>query len=340
MTPDSPIEDAPLEIGDWRPQNYADQYLGMTDLRTAFAQSLNSAAVRLQEQVGREQVIALARQLGITSPLPAHPSLALGGMEASLLELTAAYAAVRANAARVEPYVVRAVQAPGGVTFRERQPAPSNRDWLGQPMVDLLGEAVRTGTGKAAVLDAPVFGKTGTTQDYRDAWFIGFTEELVVGVWVGNDENAPMTGVTGSSLPAKIWRSFVAEALRPTDEAEPSTSDRRPPAEAIAGIPDVVDTATLRIEGGTVRLAGVTGLGGAYARDLAAYIGDRGIACRLTSSERYRCEVDGFDLAELVLRNGAGRATAHAAPALVEAQRKARDEARGIWSTPVLIRGH
>jgi membrane peptidoglycan carboxypeptidase len=340
MTPDSPIEDAPLEIGDWRPQNYADLYLGMTDLRTAFAQSLNSAAVRLQEQVGREQVIALARQLGITSPLPPHPSLALGGMEVSLLELTAAYGAVRANAARIEPYLVRAVQAPGGVTFRERRAPPANHDWLRQPMVELLGEAVRSGTGRAAALDVPVFGKTGTTQDHRDAWFIGFTEDLVVGVWVGNDENTPMTGVTGSSLPAKIWRSFVAQALGSPEEADLVAEALRPIGEVVAGIPDVVDTATLRIAGRTVRLDGVTGAGGGYARDLAAYIGDREIACRLMADDRYRCEIGGWDLSEVVLRNGVGRATADAPPELVEAQRNAREENRGIWAAPVLIRGH
>jgi penicillin-binding protein 1A len=340
LSPDSPIEDAPLEIDGWRPANYADRYLGATDLRTAFAQSLNSAAVRLQEQVGREQVIAVARQMGITSPLPPHPSLALGGMEASLLELTTAYAAVRAGAPRIEPYVVRAVQAQGGVAFRQRRAPPSNRDWLGQPMVELLGEAVRSGTGRAAALDVPVFGKTGTTQDHRDAWFIGFTEDLVVGVWVGNDENTPMTGVTGSGLPAKIWRSFVAQALRPPGEPDPVAQASRTMRAAVMGIPDVVDTATLRIAGGTVRLDGVAGVGGSHARDMAAYIGDREIACRLTAHDRYRCEADGWDLSEVVLRNGAGRATLDAAPELVEAQRKAREENLGIWAAPVLIRGH
>ena len=340
MSPDSPIEDAPLEIDGWQPHNYTEQYLGATDLRTAFAHSLNTAAVRLQEQVGREQVIAIARQMGITSPLPPHPSLALGGMEVSLLELTAAYAAVRAGAARIEPYVVRAVRAPGGVTFRERQSPPPNPDWLGQPMVELLGEAVRSGTGMAAALEVPAFGKTGTTQDHRDVWFIGFTEDLVVGVWVGNDENTPMTGVTGSSLPAKIWRSFLAQALQPPDEADLVAEAVRSMGEVVAGIADIIDTATLRIAGGTVRLEGVSGARGGYARDLAADIGDREIACRLTADDRYRCELDGWDLSEVVLRNGAGRSTPDAAPELVEAQRKAREERRGIWAMPVLIRGH
>ena len=188
----------------------------MTDLRTGFAQSLNTAAVRLQEQVGRDQVIALAKEMGIGSPLSPHPSLALGSTEANLLELTAAYAAVLADVRRVEPYAVRAARTPGGATFRRRPAASPRPDWPRPAIMDLLFEAMRSGTGSAAALDVPVFGKTGTTQDYRDAWFIGFTEDLVVGVWVGNDDHAPMNGVTGGGLPAQIWRSFVAEALQAT----------------------------------------------------------------------------------------------------------------------------
>ena len=189
-------------------------------MRTAFAESLNSAAVRVQEEIGREAVIALAKEMGISSPLGPHPSLALGSAEVSLLELTAAYAAVLANVGRVEPYVVRAVRAPGGATFHRPRGAPARADWPRAQIMDLLLEAVRSGTGRAASLDVPVFGKTGTTQDHRDAWFIGFAEDLVVGVWVGNDDNAPMRGVTGGKLPAKIWQSFVADALKPPDQAD------------------------------------------------------------------------------------------------------------------------
>jgi membrane peptidoglycan carboxypeptidase len=338
MSPDSPIEDAPIQIGDWRPQNYSDRYLGRTTLRTAFAKSLNTAAVRLQERVGREEVIALARQMGIKSPLSPHPSLALGGMEVTLLDLTAAYAAVLANVGRVEPYVVRAVQAPGGASFRQRRSAPPSADWPRPPIIELLRESVRSGTGKEAALDVPVFGKTGTTQDHRDAWFIGFTEGLVVGVWVGNDDGTPMKGVTGGSLPAKIWRTFVAETLSPSEDADlvaavdnASRLTQTTP-EVVVGVPNVLDTATLRIADRTVRLEGVSGVGGAYARGMGEYIADREVACRPTADDRYRCEVDGWDLSEVVLFNGGGRVTADAAPELVEAERKARREGRGIWS--------
>jgi penicillin-binding protein 1A len=344
MSPDSPVEDAPLQIADWQPRDYSDHYLGLTDLRTAFAQSLNTAAVRLQEQVGRDQVIALAREMGIRSPLPPHPSLALGSAEAPLLELTAAYAAVLADVRRVEPYAVRAARAPGGATFRRRPTASPRPDWPRPAIMELLFEAVRSGTGSAAGLDVPVFGKTGTTQDHRDAWFIGFTEDLVVGVWVGNDDHAPMNGVTGGGLPAQIWRSFVADALKPAGEADVAAvgrvaPDAAPLGEVVIGAPAFLDSATLRIAGRILQLEGVMGIGAAYVRDVERYIGDREIACRPTMAERYRCQVDGYDLSEIVLLNGRGRAAPDASPDLVDAERQARSDGRGVWATPVLIRG-
>jgi membrane peptidoglycan carboxypeptidase len=192
----------------------------------------------------------------------------------------------------------------------------------------------------------PVFGKTGTTQDHRDAWFIGFTPDLVVGVWVGNDDNAPMRAVTGGGLPAAIWRSFVADALEPPDGTDPvaDAADRLRHAmlttEVVTGVPQVIDTATLSIADGIVRLAGVSGAGGRHAQELADYIGAREISCRRTTGDRYRCALDGWDLAEIVLLNGRGRATPQAAPALLEAQRTARDEGRGVWAAPVLVRGY
>ncbi|HSA82068.1 MAG TPA: PBP1A family penicillin-binding protein [Geminicoccaceae bacterium] len=345
ISPDSLVDDASLEIGDWRPRNYAERYLGVTDVRTAFAQSLNSATIRLQKQVGREKVIALAREMGIDTPLPPHPSLALGSAEASLLELTAAYAAVLANLGRVEPYVVRAVQAPGGATFRRQPAVVPEPTWPRRPIMELLHEAVRSGTGRAAGLEVPVFGKTGTTQDHRDAWFIGFVENLVVGVWVGNDDNRPMKGVTGGDLPAEIWRSFVAEALQRPDPAHvvADGSDARPSARAgalLAGIPSVLDTATLRFADGIVQLEGVVGLGGSYVRDLAAYVRDREIVCRFTTDDHARCQVDDRDLSEVVLLSGRGLAAPAAAPELVAAQRAARDEGRGVWATPIIVRGN
>jgi membrane peptidoglycan carboxypeptidase len=337
--------DAPLQLEGWQPRNYQERYLGPTDLRTAFAQSLKSAADRLQETVEREQVVALARAMGIASPLPPHPSLALGSAEVTLLELTAAYGAVRADVGRVVPYLVRAVRAPGDAAFQRRRTTPPPASWPRPQIMELLLAAAESGTGRAARLEVPVFGKTGTTQDHRDAWFVGFAEDLVVGVWVGNDDNAPMRGVTGGGLPARVWQSFVAQALQPAATADlvaDAGAASRPAltAEVVSGIPTVIDTATLRIAGGIVPLAGVSGAGGSHARDLADYIGGREVLCRRAADQRYSCELDGWDLAEIVLLNGGGRVAPQAAADLQEAQRKARDEGRGVWARPVLIRGY
>ena len=345
ISPDSLVDDAPLEIGDWRPRNYEERYLGLTDARTAFAQSLNSATVRLQEQVGREKVIALAKEMGIGTPLPPHPSLALGAAEATLLELTAAYAAVLADVGRVEPYIVRAVQAPGGATFRRQLAPPPEPTWPRRPMMELLHEAVRSGTGRAAGLGVPVFGKTGTTQDHRDAWFIGFVDNLVVGVWVGNDDNRPMKGRHGwwpAGGDLAQLRGGSAATARPggCSRRRRHVPPRHSAGGLVAGIPTIVDTATLRFADEIVQLEGVIGLGGGYVRDLAADISDREIVCRLASDGYARCQIDGRDLAEVVLLSGRGRAAPAAAPELVEAQLRARSESRGVWATPVIVRGN
>ena len=153
-----------------------------------------------------------------------------------------------------------------------------------------------------------------------------------------------MNGVTGGGLPAQIWRSFVAEALQPPDEADLVAAARDTPdaatlGEVVIGVPAFIDSATLRIAGRIVQLEGVMGIGAAYVRDVESYIGDREIACRPTMAAHYRCQVDGYDLAEIVLLNGRGRAAPDAAPDLVEAERQARSDGRGVWATPVLIRG-
>jgi membrane peptidoglycan carboxypeptidase len=163
-------------------------------------------------------------------------------------------------------------------------------------------------------------------------------------VWVGNDDNRPMKGVTGGGLPAEIWRSFVAEALQPPDPtdgvAADGTSRRGTPAGGlVAGIPTIVDTATLRFADEIVQLEGVIGLGGGYVRDLAADISDREIVCRLATDGYARCRIDGRDLAEVVLLSGRGRAAPAATPELLQAQLRARSEGRGLWATPVIVRG-
>ena len=204
--PDTLVSEAPVTVGGWSPRNYERTSGGALTLRDAFAQSSNIAAVRLAQSVGRDRIVDAARELGVASPLVKDATLPLGTSEMTLLELTSAYAAVAAGHAPVEPYALY----DGG----DRSQAPrAFPDAQRQDLLELMNAAVQTGTARAARLDQPVFGKTGTTQEHRDAVFVGFTGDLVVGVWVGNDDHSPMRGVTGGGLPAQIWRDFVGGAL-------------------------------------------------------------------------------------------------------------------------------
>ena len=212
-TPDSVIDDSPITIDGWTPVNNDGVYRGEITLREAFARSSNAATVRLSEAVGRGNVIRAARDLGITTPLPNTPSLALGTAGMSLLELTSAYAAV---ASGHYPVVARGlpVQRPEeglSAFFQRAESLQSRRDWA--PMLDLLFAAANDGTGRRAALRVPTFGKTGTTQENRDAVFVGFAGNLVVGVWVGRDDNSSLGKVTGGTVPAQIWRSFMVPAI-------------------------------------------------------------------------------------------------------------------------------
>jgi penicillin-binding protein 1A len=212
-TPDSMIEDKPITIGGWTPVNSDRVYRGRITLREAFARSSNAATVRLSQEVGRANVIRAARDLGITTPLPDEPSIALGTAGVSLLELTSAYAAI-ANGRY--PIVARGLpdaQEPEGLSafFHRDGRLEDRRDRA--PMLDLLYAAANNGTGKRAALAVPTFGKTGTTQENRDALFIGFAGNLVVGVWVGRDDNKSLGKVSGGTVPADVWRNFMTAAL-------------------------------------------------------------------------------------------------------------------------------
>ena len=212
-TPDSMIEDSPITIGGWTPLNSDRIYRGKMTLREAFARSANAATVRLSEQVGRDNVIRAARDLGITTPLPDKPSLALGTAGVSLLELTSAYAAVAGGRYPVAARGLPEQQQPEGLAafFRRDGALDRQRDWA--PMLDLLYAAANNGTGKRAALAIPTFGKTGTTQENRDALFVGFAGDLVVGVWVGRDDNRSLGRVSGGTVPAQLWHDFMVSAL-------------------------------------------------------------------------------------------------------------------------------
>lgn len=205
------IDDAPIEVGGWAPKNYGGRFAGRVNLARALASSLNAATVRLAQEVGIDNVAAAARELGIDARLNPTPSLALGTSEVTLLDLTGAYASIVAGKAPVEPWGILDFGAASDDRYRlgPRTPAEPIPPELRAEMLHALVMAVEEGTGRAAKLDRPVAGKTGTTQDHRDAWFVGFTGPFIAGVWVGNDDNSPMDGVTGGQLPAKIWRAFM-----------------------------------------------------------------------------------------------------------------------------------
>jgi penicillin-binding protein 1A len=211
MTPDTPINDAPLVMGNWRPQNYESRYRGRITIRDAVAYSSNSAAIQVTERVGRHNVIRAARDLGLTTPLRPEPTLPLGTANVSLLEMTSAYAAVAAGHYPVRPYGL--AREDGWLSGWWASGEAVRADPAFARLRDVLYAVPQRGTGTAARLPIPTFGKTGTTSDYRDAWFFGFAGDLVVGVWVGNDDNRPMPGVSGGGVPAQIWRSFMSQAL-------------------------------------------------------------------------------------------------------------------------------
>lgn len=214
--PNTLVLDAPVTVDGWSPANFEPDYAGEVPLVQAAVRSLNTATVRVAEEVGRDRVIATARRLGLSGDLPRVPSVTLGTGSENLLEMTAAYAALVNQGRPVQPWAIEEVRAADGTVLYQRaapEPAePVLSAHTVQAINAMLVKAVETGTGRAAQLrGAVIAGKTGTTQDYRDAWFIGYTGAVAAGVWVGNDDDAPMRGVTGGRLPAKIWARAMSE---------------------------------------------------------------------------------------------------------------------------------
>jgi penicillin-binding protein 1A len=215
-TPSDVMNDGPVDIRGWKPEDFEGKYLGEITLTQAFAESSNSVAAQLTAQVGPATVAETAKRLGIDTPLMAVSSLALGTSVVTPLELTAAYAPFANGGEGVVAYGIVRIRTKDGNILWQRK-----NSGLGQvmspenlaAMTGLMKEVMATGTGKAARLDdRPSAGKTGTTQDFRDAWFVGFSAELVCGVWVGNDDNAAMKHAVGGGLPAHIFKSFMESA--------------------------------------------------------------------------------------------------------------------------------
>jgi penicillin-binding protein 1A len=215
-TPEDVMNDAPVDIHGWKPSDYEGKYEGEITLLRAFAKSSNAVAAQLTQEVGPHAVAKTAYRLGIQSPLEEVASLALGTSNVTPLELTAAYAPFANGGTAIIPYGIVRIRTKAGKVLWKRD-APE-RDRVMSPQNDsaltrLMVETVTNGTGKAARLDErPSAGKTGTTQDFHDAWFVGFTADLVTGVWIGNDDNASMVKATGGGLPAHIFKSFMEEA--------------------------------------------------------------------------------------------------------------------------------
>jgi penicillin-binding protein 1A len=218
LTPDTTGYDLPLSVKGWSPKNDNGHYQGAMPLRQALATSINTVAVRLYLDLPKRRVIETARRLGITSDLHDAPALALGASEVSLMELTQAYAVLANGGAGVTPHIIERVRLASGEVLYQHTATPAValvKPAAVERMNDMLSEVLLTGTGKRAALAGhQAAGKTGTTQDFRDAWFIGYTAQLTAGVWVGNDSGQPMNHVTGGALPARIWHDVMEAAHR------------------------------------------------------------------------------------------------------------------------------
>lgn len=210
------ILDAPISIDGWSPRNADGESHGLVTLRQALVQSYNQAAIRLSREVGTAAIIDVARRLGIKSALRASPSVALGASEVTLLELTAAYAPLTNGGRSANPYAIVAVlDSQGNVLYRRDLRERGNRVIGENHRADLdaaLRDVLQEGTARGHAFNSQAAAKTGTSQGYRDAWIIGYTSRLVTGIWVGNDEGAPMTGVSGGNLPAAAWENYMANA--------------------------------------------------------------------------------------------------------------------------------
>jgi penicillin-binding protein 1A len=262
-TPDTPVEDEPVAIGNWTPRNYTGKYLGPITLQVALKESINTVAARLANEVGTSNVAATAHRLGITSPIQLDPSMALGAVEVSPLEMAQAYAPLSNGGFYAKGYGIERIRTATGRVLYDHslgQPTRAELDGSGrmingaevgggaggerrtvvsQPALAYMNEMMRqvlvSGTGmRAHVPGYDEAGKTGTTSDYRDAWFIGYTGGFVTAVWVGRDDNTPMKKVTGGGAPAGIWHDFMAQVL-PRLQAQPIPGSELPRPEPLPG---------------------------------------------------------------------------------------------------------
>lgn len=214
--PEMVVNDAPTRIGNWSPSNYDNRFRGAVTVGDALALSLNTIAAQLTAEVGPARVIETAKRLGIASPIQENASIALGTAEVSLLELTGAFAPFANGGYQATPHLVNRVTTVSGRVLYERgagvPPIVVDPD-VAAMMNQMTTRVITNGTGRrAAIPDWQAGGKTGTTQEFKDAWFVGYTANLTTGVWFGNDNGAPMRQVTGGALPAEAWKAFMVAA--------------------------------------------------------------------------------------------------------------------------------
>ncbi len=215
MSPNMPFKDEPYSSGDWSPRNYGNKYRGEIPAYQALAYSSNVIAAKIIiDFTGVSEVIRMAKRMGINTPLENDPTICLGSNGVKLFELTNAYGVLANGGIWIKPYSVEKVVTASGKVVYEANPSYKRvlKQDTASKVVEMMKQVVTSGTGRAANIGGEVAGKTGTTDNYRDAWFVGFTPDIVTGVWVGNDNNVPMQGLTGGTLPAKIWADYMRVA--------------------------------------------------------------------------------------------------------------------------------
>ncbi len=223
FSPNDMIDDLPFRAGDWTPKNYGNKYRGPIPLYTALMVSSNVCTARLMESVGVRAVIQLARVMGITTPIPYDYTISLGSNSVKLFEMTRAYGVFANGGFKVEPYAIERVESSRGTVLYEAKKARSSKVLnlnTAATMTAIMKTVITNGTGRAANIGKPAAGKTGTTDDSRDAYFIGFTPDVVTGVWVGNDDNSQMGGITGGTVPALIWKDVMTVATEQYGNAD------------------------------------------------------------------------------------------------------------------------
>lgn len=281
LTPDTVREDKPIKIKGWQPENYGHEYFGPVTLTKALALSLNTVSVRLTMEVTPMSVIRTAHRLGISSKLEPNASIALGTSEVSMLELVGAYAPFANGGFAVVPHVIERISGNKGKLLYARSEQQLGRI-IEARYVDMMNammqETLTIGTAHKATLPGwPAAGKTGTSQDFRDAWFIGYTSRLVTGVWLGNDDGAPTKKVTGGGMPVEIWSRFMRDAhlgvpvaalpdatggglfSRLFGGGAPTSQPRAPSADAAAPIPPAAIGASAPAARATTGSAGLDG---------------------------------------------------------------------------------